>query len=192
MNVFPPDGPLEFVAMDILGPFPISQSGSRYILVISDRFSKLSVAVPLPDQTATTVAQVLIDLWLVYYRAPLVILTDNGSNFASKFFGDITNMLGVKHVYTSAYRPSTNGQVERFNSTLADTLVVLTNKKRDWDEEIGLACHAYNTTVHSSTGYAPCELSCTRKISVAAWTSQPPISGSSATERPRFRHNFLS
>ena len=117
--------------MDILGPFPVSQSGSRYILVISDRFSKIQVAVPLPYQTATTVAQAFVDRWLVYYGAPLVILTDNGSNFASKFFGVITNMLGVKHVYTSAYRPSTNGQVERFNATLADTLVVLTNKTRD-------------------------------------------------------------
>jgi transposase InsO family protein len=133
LNVFPPDGPLEFVAMDILGPFPVSQSGSRYILVISDSFSKLSVAVPLPDQTATMVAQDLVDLWLVFHGAPLVILTDNGSNFASKFFGVIKNMLGVNHVYTSAYRPSTNGQVERFNATIADTLVVLTNKKRDWD-----------------------------------------------------------
>ena len=121
-----------------------------------------------------------------------MILTDNGSNFASKFFGVITNMLGVKHVYTSAYRPSTNGQVERFNATLADTLVVLTNKARDWDKAVGLVCHAYNSTVHSSTGYSPCELSCTRAPSVAAWTSQPSISGTSAAERPRFRHQLLS
>jgi transposase InsO family protein len=192
LNVFPPDGPLEFVAMDILGPFPVSQTGSRYILVISDRFSKLSVTVPLPNQTATTVSQAFVDSWLVYYGVPLVIITDNGSNFASKFFGVITNMLGVKHVYISAYRPSTNGQVERFNATLADTLVVLTNKTRDWDKAIGFACHAYNTTVHSSTGYAPCELSCTRTPSVAAWTSQPSISGFSATERPRFRHQLLA
>ena len=74
---------------------------------------------------------IFVDRWLVYYGAPLVILTDNGSNFSSKFFGVITDMLGVKHVYTSVYRPSTNGQVERFNATLADTLVVLTNKTRD-------------------------------------------------------------
>ena len=78
----------------------------------------------------------------------MVILTDNGSNFASKFFGVITNMLGVKHVYTSVYRPSTNGQVERFDATLADTLVVLTKRTKDWDKAIGLACHAYNPTVH--------------------------------------------
>jgi Integrase core domain len=161
-------------------------------LVISDRFSKLSVALPLPDQTATTVSQAFVDRWLVYYGVPLVIITDNGSNFASKFFGVITNMLGVKHVYTSAYRPSTNGQVERFNATLADTLVVLTNKTRDLDKAIGLACHAYSTTVNSSTGYAPCELSCTRTPSVAAWKSQPSISGCSAIERPRFRHKLLA
>jgi hypothetical protein len=161
-------------------------------LVISDRFSKLSVAVPLPDQTATTVAQAFVYRWLVYYGAQLVIITDKGFNFASKFFGVITNMFGVKQVYTSAYHPSTNGKVERFNATLADTLVVLTNKKRYWDKAIDLACHACNTTVHIRTGYAPCELSCTRTPSVAACPSQPPISGSSATKKPRFRHQLLS
>jgi hypothetical protein len=34
-------------------------------------------------------------------------------------------MIGIKHVYTSAYRPSTNVQVERFNSTLSDSLTML-------------------------------------------------------------------
>ena len=123
---------------------------------------------------------------------PLIILTDNGANFASKFLGVMIQILGIKHVYTSAYRPSTNGQVERFNATLADTLVVLTNKMRDWDQAIGLACHAYNTTVHSSTGYAPCELACTRTPSVAAWTSQPPITGCTKSDKPRFRHQLLA
>jgi transposase InsO family protein len=104
----------------------------------------------------------------------------------------MTQMLGIKHVYTSAYRPSTNGQVERFNATLADTLAVLTNKNRDWDQAIGLACHAYNTTVHSSTGYSPCELSCTHTPSVAAWTSQPSISGCTKVDKPKFRHKLLS
>jgi transposase InsO family protein len=192
LSVFPPDGLLEFVAMDILGTFPVSKLGSRYILVISDRFSKLSVAVPLPDQTASTVSQAVVDRWLVYYGVPLVILSDNGSNFASKFFGVMTQMPGIKHVYTSAYRPSTNGQVERFNATLADTLVVLTKKTRDWDLAIGLACHACNNTVHSSTGYAPLELSCTRTPSVAAWTSRPTITGSSSTNKPLFRHKLLT
>jgi hypothetical protein len=73
LNIFQPDGPLEFVSMDILGSFPVSQTGSSYILVISDCFSKLSVAVPFPDQTETTVAKAFVDRLLVYYGAPLLI-----------------------------------------------------------------------------------------------------------------------
>ena len=122
----------------------------------------------------------------------MIILTDNSANFASKFLGVMTQILGIKHVYTSDYRPSTNGQVERFNATLADTLVVLINKMRDWDQEIGLACHAYNTTVHSSTIYAPCKLACTRTPLVAAKTSQPPITGCTKSDEPRFRHQLLA
>jgi hypothetical protein len=38
LKLFPAGGPLEFVAMDILGPFPKTDHGNRFLLVISDRF----------------------------------------------------------------------------------------------------------------------------------------------------------
>jgi transposase InsO family protein len=66
----------------------------------------------------------------------------------------LTDVLGVKQVFTSAYRPTTNGQVERWNATLVDAIATLTFE-RDWDLSVGLACVAYNATVHSTTGYAP-------------------------------------
>ena len=123
--------------MDVLGPLPVSKRGHRYILVITDRFSKLTVAVPMVDQTASTVAQVFVDRWIACYGIPVVLLTDNGSNFASKFMKVVTQMLGIKHVYTSAYRPSTNGQVERFNATLADSMSILSASDKDWDQAVG-------------------------------------------------------
>jgi hypothetical protein len=100
-------------------------------------------------------------------------------------------MLGIKHVYTSAYRPSINGQVERFNATLADSLTILSSNEKDWDQVIGISCHAYNGTVHSSTGYAPFELACTRAPSVAAWTIQPILARPDRNEKHIFRHKLL-
>jgi Integrase zinc binding domain len=64
LMVFPPEGALEFISMDILGPLPTSRRGHRYILVMTDRFSKLTVAVPMADQTASTVALAFVDRWL--------------------------------------------------------------------------------------------------------------------------------
>jgi transposase InsO family protein len=108
-----PISPLEFIAIDVLGPLPITTRGNRFVLCITDRFSKMSVAVPLKNQSTSVVAQILVDRWIAVFGIPVTLLSDNGPAFASKFFGVLTHALEVKQVFTSAYRPTTNGQVER-------------------------------------------------------------------------------
>jgi hypothetical protein len=190
LTIFPPDRPLEFIAMDILGPLPQTARGNRFVLCIGDRFTKLAVAVPLPDQTASSVAYAFVDRWIAYYGIPVTVLTDNGAAFASKFFRVLTNILQVKQVFTSAYRPATNGQIERWNATLVDALVHLATE-RDWDLHLGTACLSYNSSVHSSTGFAPIELSCTREPAPSVWCrpiGEPPRTG---TRKIRYRHELL-
>jgi Integrase zinc binding domain len=46
LQLFHAKSPLESVAMDILGPLPRTKHGSRFLLVISDRFSKVTKTVP--------------------------------------------------------------------------------------------------------------------------------------------------
>ena len=55
--------------MDIMGPFPISSQGNRYILVVSDYFTRRVEAFGIPDQLATTVyspqadKRIIFSLW---------------------------------------------------------------------------------------------------------------------------------
>jgi transposase InsO family protein len=106
-------------------------------MVMCDRFSKVSIAVSIPDQTANTCAQIFVDRWICYYGVPLVVLSDNGPNFACKFFSVLKHILGVKHVFTSPYRQSTNGQTERWNSTLVDNITHYLFNEKEWDELVG-------------------------------------------------------
>ena len=53
--------PMERVAIDVLGPLPVSESGNRYILIAMDYFTKWPEAYALPNQEAETVAKVLVD-----------------------------------------------------------------------------------------------------------------------------------
>jgi Integrase core domain len=159
MKLFPPSAAFEFVAMDILGPLPKTAIGNRYILVIVDRFSKLTRAIPMRSILAEDVAKLFVEDWYCLYGPPLVLLTDNGTQFVSKFFKTMCKVLGVRQVFTTAYHPSTNGQCERFNRTALEAIIHYVSANQDnWDELVHITTYAYNTTVHSSTGYTPFEL----------------------------------
>ena len=53
--------PLQLVAVDIVGPFPESESGNSYILVVADYFTRYTEAYPIPNQEATTMSNKLVD-----------------------------------------------------------------------------------------------------------------------------------
>ena len=64
MKLFTPKAPLEFVAIDILGELITTKRGHRYILVISDRYSKLIRTIPLKKITAAHIAQAFVHNWV--------------------------------------------------------------------------------------------------------------------------------
>jgi transposase InsO family protein len=151
----------------------------------------MSIAAPRREQTASVVAQTLVDRWIAVFGIPVTLLSDNGSAFDSKCFGVLTHVLGVKQVFTSAYRPTTNGQVERWNATLVDAIAMLAFEK-DWYSSVGLACVADNSTVHTTTGYAPIELSSNRDPCPNVWTRQPSLVTKSPKAKYQLRHQLLA
>ena len=68
-------------------------------------------------------------------------------------------MLGITNLYTSAYHPQTNGQVERYNQTIASMLHNYVNEHQDdWDVYVGPLTYAYNSHIHRTTRTTPFEL----------------------------------
>jgi len=122
MKLFPALEPFSGLAMDLLGPFTTSRGGQEHVLVICDRFTKLTRAIPLQDGTALTVSSALIDTWVAAYGIPDSVLTDDGPQFASVYYQGILGLLGIASNYTSPYHPQTNGQAERYNRTLVRQL----------------------------------------------------------------------
>ncbi|CDF32470.1 unnamed protein product [Chondrus crispus] len=159
MKLFTPKAPLEFVAIDILGELIITKRGNRYILVISDRYSKLVRTVPLKKISAAHIAQVFVHHWVFVYGPPVKLLSDNGTQFTARFFQNVCRILGIRNVFTTTYHPQANGQVERFNRTLTSALRKYVGEHpKDWDLFSDAVTFAYNTQVHRTTNIAPFEL----------------------------------
>jgi transposase InsO family protein len=93
------------------------------------------------------------------YGAPRYVLTDNGTQFTAKFFLAVCRELGIGKVSTTAYHPQTNGQVERFNRTIVNSLRgYVSQYQNNWDEFTSAITFGYNCRIHSSFGLAPFEL----------------------------------
>ena len=86
LRVFPATRPLESLPIDILGPLTKTEKGHRFLLVMSDRFSKLTQVVPLRRIDAYTVAVAFVEAWVFKYGSPKTLISDNEKRFAAKFF----------------------------------------------------------------------------------------------------------
>lgn len=165
-SIPPPSDVFQVLHMDFWGPVRTpSASGNRYILVLTDNLSKYVIAEALPDCTAKTVAQVLIDRFILIHGAPERLITDNGTHFNNHLLRAITNSLNIPHVFSATYHPQTNGQVERFNATFATQLAkYCDSEKTNWDKFLPSVVYAYNTSVHSTTNLTPYELAFARQV----------------------------
>ena len=63
---FQPSGPLKNIAIDLLGPLSKTRNGNKYIVVISDRYSKLTRAVIMRKTTEPFLAAVALNLSLIH------------------------------------------------------------------------------------------------------------------------------
>ena len=145
------------ISADILGPVTLaSKSQAKYILVISDLYTKYVVTVPLRDTTAATVANAIVEEWIMRYGAPDVLHTDRGTNFNSDLMQDICRLFMIDKTRTTPYHPQGNRQVERFNRVIADTISkYCAEKPHLWDTYLPYVTFFYNTTVHRTIGTTP-------------------------------------
>ncbi|PAA74169.1 hypothetical protein BOX15_Mlig001265g14 [Macrostomum lignano] len=157
MEPIPSSSPFDIVMTDVIGPLPRSKKGNFYILTVQDAFSKWPDAYAIRNQKAATIARVLFERWIANHGCPRVLHSDQGRNFESGIVRKLCELLGVKKTRTSAYHPSGNGQVERFNGFLKNSLrTYLVQKGQNaWEEYLPSALMAYRSTVQASTGYTP-------------------------------------
>ena len=144
------------IACDIIGPFPVSKAGNRYVVVFSEYLTKWCECFPVPSIEASVIARLLVDEIFCRHGAPRTPLSDRGSNFLSSLVKEVCRLLNTKKVNTTAYHPQTDGLVERFNNTLAESIShFVSSNQQDWDVYIPAIQFAYRASPCVSTGDSP-------------------------------------
>ncbi len=152
-----PDAPNFRVHMDLFVVGRTSECGNKYILVMTDAFSKLVEIVPLPDKHATTVARAFFDTWVCRYSVPKQIVSDRGLEFVNSVNKELCQLLGISHLKTSAYHPQTNSSAESFNRELSKIMRAIMSDPdvSDWESFLPVVQLSYNSVVRQATQQSP-------------------------------------
>jgi len=73
--------PMERVEVNILGLFPTTDSGNRYVLIAMEYLTKWLETYVVPDQMATTTAERLVEEMFAWFGVPAELHSDKGWNF---------------------------------------------------------------------------------------------------------------
>ena len=157
--------PMEKIHFDLTGPHPRSRRGSVYILTCICPFTKWAEAFPLPNKEAPTVARILVEQVICRYGTPIGALSDRGREVDGTLMNEICHRLGIDKMRTTAYKPSTNAQVERFHGTLNAIMAKTVNENQnDWDLQLPYVMAAYRASRHEATGMTPNYLMLGREV----------------------------
>lgn len=85
LQLSPESGQLGFVTMDILGPLPKTLNGNQFLLVVTDRCSKLARSVHTSETAASHTASLFMGNWIIPYDIATQVLTYSGWSLSVGF-----------------------------------------------------------------------------------------------------------
>ena len=127
-----------------LTPIPVRGPFDQVGVDLVDYLTKWPEVFPVRDQTAPTIAKLLVKEVICCYGVPMELLSDHGTNFLSNLLCKVYSLMNIHKLNKTAYHPQTDGLVECFNQTLTDMLAKKVKANgRDWDQHLPFVLFAY-------------------------------------------------
>lgn len=148
-----PQKPLDMIHIDLFF------FQNKIFLTIFDPFSKLGQVYPLMSKTGIEVQKGLLN-FIQHYGKPYKIVCDQGTEFNNTMIKDYCELHKISLHFTSTDSHTSNSPVERFHSSLIDSLRCLIQEKPNFplDYLMKLAVIGYNESIHSLTKHTPFEV----------------------------------
>jgi transposase InsO family protein len=134
--------------MDFIVGLPTMQSSYDSIWFIVSHFSKVAHFIPVKTTyKGSKLAELYIARIVCLHGVPKKIVSNRGTQFTSRFWEKLHEVMDSKLNFSSVYHPQTDGQTERVNQILKDMLLACTLKDgKTWDKSLPYAEFSYNNS----------------------------------------------
>jgi hypothetical protein len=132
--------------MDLFGPLKVSNQGKKFVLCLTDAFTKYTIMVAIDNKEASLVGKNIFDLWICKFGTPLEFVSDNSKEFCNNLAKELYSLLKIKHSTTTPYWPQCNSHVtiQKYLTSFVDMTTL------DWPVYMAPMAFAYNTSMHRS------------------------------------------
>lgn len=140
-----PNKPGEILHIDIF------HTSKQYFLTCIDKFSKFAISHPINSRSVIDVKPALLQI-LSYFKSTKLIISDNEKTFESNSLKTmLRDQFAIDQFFVPTLHSESNGQVERFHSTLLEISRCTLQQQQISDpvDLIILATRKYNHSIHS-------------------------------------------
>jgi hypothetical protein len=158
--------PFDHIAIDLAGPFDVTEEGYVYMLVITDICSKFVILRPLKNKQSDTVAKELVRVY-GDFGVPRICQSDNGLEFKNAVMNSISKNLGIDRRYTTPYHPRANGAAENAVRTATNTLrKMMKSDSHSWAYYLPIIQLCMNRHIKAKTMSSPFSLMFARRVNL--------------------------
>lgn len=147
--------PFQIISLDTIGGFSGNKSPKKYLHLVVDHFTKYAFIVTSKTQTGKDFINLVKK---VQKKGKIkLLLADQYAGINSKEFKNFLKAENITNIFTAVDCPFSNGQNERTNQTLVNSIrcKIFENKDRPWSVIAEQCVENYNNTIHSTTKFTP-------------------------------------
>lgn len=153
-----PSTPWERIHIDFAGPI-----FDTMFLIIVDAHSKWMEVYPMRSTNTFKTIECLRDCFS-RFGLPVVLVSDNGPQFSSHEFELFMRNNGIKHKTCAPFKPSSNGQAERYVYTVKQSLRAMQNYPGNIKQKLSTFLMSYRKAPNMTTMTSPSMLFLKREI----------------------------
>ena len=109
---------MHFIMMDLIVKFKLSPQGYQYVFTVIDMLVSYAWYIPLYVKGTDEVVHLYLVNIYSEFGGSHKILLDDGTEFKSKLFMQVSSTLEMKQVLSSADYPCSSGHIENVNNFL--------------------------------------------------------------------------